>query len=191
MTRSAVFLDRDGTILVERDWIVRPEQVELEQAAVAGLQSLQRMGLPLIVISNQSAVARGLLRVEDLELVHARLRARLASHGVQLLDVLYCPHHPHEGVSVWRTECACRKPKSGLLHTAAQLHGLDLSTSWLIGDALRDVQAATQVACRAILVRTGKGRADEARVHSQLPQVTIVDDLSAAAQHIELTATSA
>jgi D-glycero-D-manno-heptose 1,7-bisphosphate phosphatase len=191
MTRSAVFLDRDGTVVVERDWVLRPEQLELERGAISGLQRLQRLSLPLVVISNQSAVARGLLRVEELEAVHTHLRTMLARHGVHLLDVLYCPHHPQEGVGVWRTECACRKPKSGLLYTAAQLHGLDLSRSWLIGDALRDMQAAAQADCRALLVRTGKGSADEARVRSLLPQTAIVTDLDAAARHIELTATSA
>lgn len=191
MTRPAVFLDRDGTIVVERDWILRPEQLELEQGSLAGLQMLQILGLPLIVLSNQSAVARGLLRVEELEDVHARLRSMLAAHGVQLLDVLYCPHHPKEGVGVWRSDCACRKPKSGLLDTAARLHDVDLTQSWLIGDALRDVQAATTAKCRAVLVRTGKGRAEEARVRKELPHVAVVDDLRAAAQHIALTATSA
>ena len=182
--RRAVFLDRDGTLLVERDWIVSSSQIEFEARALEGARALHAAGWSLVVATNQSAVARGMLRVEDLEELHLELRRRMAAAGAPLLDIVYCPHHPTEGLGPWRTACACRKPGAGLLHAAARLHGLDLGACWLVGDALRDVQAARSAGTRSILVRTGKGAGEEARVRANDPRTLVEDDLAQAAAAI-------
>lgn len=182
--RRAVFLDRDGTLLVERDWITSSAQMEFEAGALEGARALHHAGFALVVATNQSAVARGMLRVEDLEALHIELRRRMRAAGAPLVDILCCPHHPTEGVGPWRTSCACRKPGPGLLATAARLHDLDLAGSWLAGDALRDMQAARAAGVRGVLVRTGKGAQEEARVRANDPHALVADDLAAATASI-------
>lgn len=179
-----MFLDRDGTLLVERDWILSGAQLEFEARAVEGVRALHEAGHALVLATNQSAVARGMLRVEDLEQLHLELARRMAALGAPLLDILYCPHHPAEGMGAWRTACACRKPGAGLCTTAARLHGIDLGSSWMVGDALRDMQAARAAGMRGILVRTGKGAQEEARVRANDPGVLVKDDLAQAAAAI-------
>ncbi|MEY2745714.1 MAG: hypothetical protein RL112_756 [Planctomycetota bacterium] len=182
--RAAVFLDRDGTLVVERDWILAPEALELERGASRGLAALGASRFALCVATNQSAVARGLLRVEQLEAIHLRLRRLCADAGAELADVSYCPHHPTEGRGAWRRACACRKPGHGLYSTAARLLGLDLSASWSIGDAARDAAAARAAGCRAVHVLTGKGRREEEAARAAHPLLVVVDDLAMAAEAI-------
>jgi D-glycero-D-manno-heptose 1,7-bisphosphate phosphatase len=155
--RRAVFLDRDGTLTVEREWLLRPEQIELFPGAAAALRRLQARGLPLVLVTNQSAVARGLLDLPGLERIHQHLQALLAREGVQLAAIYFCPHHPSEGLGPWRRACACRKPLPGMLQQAAHEHHLDLAHSWMIGDASRDLEAGWAVGMPGILVGTGKG----------------------------------
>ncbi len=182
--RSAVFLDRDGTLVVERDWILAPEALELERGVAHGLADLGRSPHALCVVTNQSAVARGLLRVEELEAIHLRLRRLCAEAHAPLVDVLCCPHHPDEGRGAFRRACACRKPGHGLYATAARLHGLDLAASWSIGDAARDAAAARAAGCRAVHVLTGKGRREEAAARSAHPGILVASDLAEAAEMI-------
>lgn len=182
--RAAVFLDRDGTLVVERDWILAPDALELERGAARALALLGDSDFAPCVATNQGAVARGLLRVEDLEAIHQRLRQLCAAAGAPLLDVLYCPHHPDEGRGPWRASCACRKPSSGLFHTASRLHGIDLAASWAVGDAARDAAAAQQAGCRAVHVLTGKGRAEEAAARAAHPGLLVARDLGEAVEAI-------
>jgi histidinol-phosphate phosphatase family protein len=148
--RPAVFLDRDGTVIVERHYLSDPEGVELLPGAAEALRALQRRGLPLVLITNQSPIGRGLFGPERLEAIHARLRELLAGAGVRLDGIYYCPHTPEEG-------CACRKPRSGLLERAARELDLDLARSFVIGDKGCDIDAGRRVGAMTILVRTGYG----------------------------------
>jgi D-glycero-D-manno-heptose 1,7-bisphosphate phosphatase len=182
--RPAVILDRDGTLVVEREWILAPEALEFERNAARGLALLGASSFAVCVATNQSAVARGLLRVEELEAIHERLRGMCAAAGAPLVDVLYCPHHPHEGRGPYRRACACRKPGHGLHATAARLHGLDLAASWAIGDAARDAAAARAAGCRAVHVLTGKGRTEEAAARAAHPGILVAPDLATAAEAI-------
>lgn len=166
-SQRAVFLDRDGTLTVEREWLLRPEQLELLPGVAAALSRLQARGLPLVLVTNQSAVARGLLDVAGLERIHQHLRALLAAQGVHLDAIYYCPHHPSEGVGAWRRDCECRKPRPGMLLQASQEHHLDLARSWMIGDAARDLEAGWAVGMPGILVSTGKGAREAGRLSGQ------------------------
>ena len=175
--RRAVFLDRDGTIIVEKEYLADPAQVELIPDAAGALRRLADTGFTLVVVTNQSGIARGMYDVAAYESVDARMRALLAERGVHVAASYYCPHHPDFG-----PPCDCRKPGTGLFERAARELGLDLGTSWLIGDRLRDLEPAARLGARgAVLVRTGYGAQEEAIAPDR---ITVTDDLSAAAGHI-------
>jgi D-glycero-D-manno-heptose 1,7-bisphosphate phosphatase len=151
----AVFLDKDGTLIEDVPYNVRPELIRLMPGSVAGLRRLHAAGYRLLVVSNQSGVARGLFREEALGPVEERLRQLLAAEGMPLTGFYYCPHHPTGSVAEYAVACTCRKPQPGLLYRAAQEHGLDLGVSWFVGDILNDVEAGRRAGCRTILLDNG------------------------------------
>jgi D-glycero-D-manno-heptose 1,7-bisphosphate phosphatase len=155
MLRPAVFLDKDGTIVTDVPYNVDPARITLAPRAGAALRDLSDAGFALVVISNQSGVARGLFEETALDAVENRLRDLLAEYGVRLLDFRYCPHHPDGKVVAYARECKCRKPQPGMLLGAAAEHGIDLMRSWMIGDILDDVEAGRRAGCKTILVDTG------------------------------------
>jgi D-glycero-D-manno-heptose 1,7-bisphosphate phosphatase len=179
--RPAVFLDRDGTLIHEIDYLADPDAVELVPGSGEALAALQRAGFGLVLVTNQSGVARGLVSPEVLDAIHARLAALLAEHGVTLDDVQVCPHHPDHGPPAYRVACGCRKPAPGMLLASAAAHDWDLAASWVVGDAPRDLAAGAAVRATGILVRTGKGARSEAEVPAG---TVVVDDLPAAARHV-------
>jgi D-glycero-D-manno-heptose 1,7-bisphosphate phosphatase len=155
MGERAVFLDKDGTLIEDVPYNVRPEQIRLLPGGAEGLRRLHAAGYRLIVVSNQSGVAHGYFAEEALAGVERRLRQLLAEAGVPLAGFYYCPHHPDGSVAAYRVACACRKPEPGLLLRAAREHGIDLARSWLIGDILNDVEAGRRAGCRTILLDNG------------------------------------
>ncbi len=171
VSRAAVFVDRDGVLTREDEWVLRVEQVELLPGAAEGVRALNDARIPVIVVTNQSALARGWLDESGLAAIHARLAELLAESGARVDAIYHCPHHPTEGVGDLRRACDCRKPAPGLLLRAAREHGIDLTASWMVGDAARDVEAARAVGVHAALVLTGKGRSERARV---VPEPEIV-----------------
>ena len=171
LTRAAL-LDRDGTINVEREYLSDPAGVELLPNAIAGLRRLRAQGFGLIVISNQAGVGRGYFTMADVNAVNARLAALLREAGVTLDGIYVCPHKPDDG-------CACRKPAPGLIQQAAREHGFDPRDCVMIGDKAIDIETGRQVGARTVLVRTGYGRAFEARGDVRADHVA--DDLLDAA----------
>ncbi|MFN0243029.1 MAG: D-glycero-alpha-D-manno-heptose-1,7-bisphosphate 7-phosphatase [Planctomycetota bacterium] len=161
---SAVFLDRDGTLTRESDWVTKPEDLELLPGAARAVGRLNAARLPVVLVTNQSAVARGMIDEAALERIHAHLRALLARAGARVDALYYCPHHLTEGRGPYATECECRKPRAGLLVRAARELELELATSWIVGDAERDLLAGESLGVRAILVATGKGTSEQARL---------------------------
>lgn len=160
-----VFLDRDGTLIRERAEPPRSARdVELLPGCVEALASLRRAGLRLVMITNQSAIARGWLRFEQLAEVQRALEVTLATGGAGLDATYFCPHHPREGAPPYLRACGCRKPADGLLRRALAEFQLDAARSWVIGDALRDLEAGARVGARGILVATGKGERESARM---------------------------
>jgi D,D-heptose 1,7-bisphosphate phosphatase len=155
--RPTVFLDRDGTLNREVGFVTSPEQLEVLPGAVAAVRRLHDAGYRLVVVTNQSGIARGLYSESDLAAVHARLH--LALDG--LPDAyLHCPHHP-DGGSGYGGECACRKPAAGMLHDARELLGVTFAGGALIGDSARDLLMARGLPLRTVLVRSGKPLAPE------------------------------
>lgn len=132
-----------------------PEQVRLLPGVAKGLGWLQRAGYQLIVITNQSGVARGYLTERELGRVNGRLCRLLAAEGIHLAAIYYCPHHPDGAEGAYAGPCLCRKPAPGLLLRAAAEWGIALARSWLIGDILADVEAGNRAGCRTVLIDLG------------------------------------
>ncbi|AKP90560.1 D-glycero-alpha-D-manno-heptose-1,7-bisphosphate 7-phosphatase [Achromobacter ruhlandii] len=180
--RPAVFLDKDGTVLADVPYNVDPARMVYAPMAFAALNRLGAAGVALVVVSNQSGVARGLFPVAALEAVRVKLAAMFMAAGAWLEGFYWCPHHPSGRVAGYAIECDCRKPRPGLLLRAAGELGLDLSRSWFIGDILDDVEAANRAGCRSLLLdvghetewRTGPDRTPDARA----------PDLDAAARRV-------
>ena len=155
MKRGAVFLDKDGTLLLDRPGGPEVATMELMPGAARGLRRLSAAGLPLIVASNQTGVAMGRFPEQVLTAVGQRLFEMLSEIGVPLTGFWYCPHHPDGQVPAYAVECGCRKPRPGLLLAARQHHDIDLSESWLIGTALDDIEAGGRAGCHTIFLDTG------------------------------------
>ena len=182
--KPAVFLDRDGTLIREVSHLVSVRDLRLLPGSAAAVTSLRRAGFALVLITNQSVLARGWLDEAGLEAIHDELQRRLARRGATLDSVYFCPHHPTEGGGPWTRPCRCRKPGSGMLRQAASDLGLNLSRSYMVGDSLIDVQAARRVGVSPVLVRTGHGRRDAPAVSRLRPPVPIVSNLPAAVRVI-------
>jgi D,D-heptose 1,7-bisphosphate phosphatase len=174
MTRRAIFLDKDGTLIEDVPYNVDPSRIRLLPGVVEGLRRLHQAGYLLIVVTNQSGVARGRFPEHALGAVAQRLRELLAPAGVPLADFYYCPHHPDGIVLEYAVECACRKPQPGLITRAVQEHGIDPARSWLIGDILNDVEAGKLAGCRTILLDNG-GETEWLLTHRRLPDHVAAD----------------
>ena len=154
--RPAVFLDRDGTLIEDTHYLVDPRHVRLLPGAVEALRRLRAAGFACVVVTNQSAIARGMLTEDGLRLVHEELARQLAERGVALDATYHCPEAPLGGDPT-AVEHPDRKPGPGMLLRAAADLGLDLGASWMIGDAISDALAGRNAGCRgSILVRTGR-----------------------------------
>lgn len=164
-----IFLDRDGTLNPDPGYIKSPDQFELFPGVPTALASLKRAGARLILVTNQSGIARGLLSRHDLDAVHQKLTRLLDGAGASLDGIYVCPHHPDDG-------CACRKPNRGMIDQAVRELGVNLDRSYLIGDHLRDIELAKRVGSRSILVTTGvvsPQEAEQLNVSGVAPDVIV------------------
>jgi len=158
--RPAVFLDRDGTIIEERGYLSRLDGIDLFPFTVDAVRLLNRAGLAVVVLTNQSGVARGYVDEAFVQETHRVLGGRVAEGGGRIDAFYYCPHYPDGKVERYRQACECRKPKPGMLLRAAADLSLDLSQSFSVGDRWSDVEAGLAAGARGVLVRTGLGALD-------------------------------
>jgi histidinol-phosphate phosphatase family protein len=186
--RAAVFLDKDGTLVVDVPYNVELERIRLTDRALEGLQALHAAGYLLIVVSNQSGVARGLFQERALKAVEAKLRMLLEEAGVPLAGFYYCPHHLDGSVERYAVDCRCRKPAAGMIEQAAREHGIDLTRSWLVGDILHDIEAGRRAGCRTVLLDVGH-ETEWDLTPDRVPHHT-ADDLAEAARLILAAGTS-
>jgi D-glycero-D-manno-heptose 1,7-bisphosphate phosphatase len=158
--QPAVFLDRDGTINEQMGYINHLSRFNLLPGVGGAIRSLNERGLPVVVVTNQSGLARGYFPESLLDAVHEEMHRLLALEGAHLDGLYVCPHHPEAKEERFRTVCTCRKPKTGLLEQAAAEMGLDLHRSYVVGDRWSDLRCGATVGATTILVLTGYGRGD-------------------------------
>ncbi len=179
MKRPVVFVDRDGTINEEVGYLNHLSRFRLLPRAAEGIRLLKEAGFAVVVITNQSGIARGFFPKTLVEEVHALMQELLAREGATLDGIYYCPHHPDEG-------CYCRKPRPGLVERAAQELGLDLCRAYVVGDRFTDLQLAKNINAKGVLVLTGYGRGEHLYYLPRLglkPDL-VAEDLFEAAQKI-------
>jgi D-glycero-D-manno-heptose 1,7-bisphosphate phosphatase len=178
--KRAVFLDRDGTINIEKDYLYQAAEFEFIAGVPEAIRLLNRAGFVVVVVTNQSGVARGYYTEEDVEILHRHIARELEQADAHVDTWLYCPHHP-SGRGSYALPCDCRKPLPGMLKNAASRYDIDLQNSIMIGDKRADIEAGLAAGCRTILVRTGYGAEEEQYVS---PQTTVCEDLLEAVKSI-------
>ena len=180
--RPAVFLDRDGTINKEIQYLTRPEEIKLIPGAAEAIRLLREAGYRIAVVTNQPVIARGDCTAEQLMHIHDYMEMELSREGAFIDRIYYCPHHPDKGFEGERAElkfdCECRKPGGGMVWQAERELNLDLPASWLIGDRTGDVQTAHNCGMRAVLLETGMGGRDQR--YDAAPDYVFGDLLTAA-----------
>jgi D,D-heptose 1,7-bisphosphate phosphatase len=155
MKLKAVFLDKDGTLIPDIPNNVDSNPVTLNEGVIEGLQLLQSYGYLLVLVSNQSGLAHGYVTEDQLDKVKNTIKGMCSKIGIYLDGFYYCPHHPNGTVKCYAAECECRKPQPGLLLKAAGDMDIDLSSSWMIGDIVNDVEAGSRAGCKTILINNG------------------------------------
>ncbi len=167
MMRRAVFLDRDGTLNIDVGYPSSYDQMDVYPESFEAVKRLNQEDLLVVVVTNQSGVGRGLLTEDDLKDIHARLNASFVRSGARLDAIYYCPHYVLSEDRRYRKECDCRKPKPGLARQAAADLGIDLASSYMIGDKTEDILFGINIGAISVLVLTGSGRESLAKLREQ------------------------
>jgi D-glycero-D-manno-heptose 1,7-bisphosphate phosphatase len=175
--RAAVFLDRDGTIIEDVGYLDAIERMALFPWSVDAIRALNRAGFAVVVVTNQSGVARRYFTDAFVEETHRALDERLAAGGARIDAYYYCPHHPDGKVARYACACDCRKPQRGLVDRAVRELDVDPARSYVVGDRWLDVALARQVGAKGVLIRTGYGATEEARPPAGLRADAIADNL--------------
>ncbi len=178
----AVFLDRDGTINEQMGYINHISRFVLLPGVIQAIRRLNSLQVPVVVVTNQSGLARGYFPESLLQTVHEEMRRQLQAEGAHVDGIYVCPHHPEARQERFRQNCTCRKPKTGLLEQAAAELKLDLSRSYMVGDRWSDLRCGAAAGTATVLVRTGYGRGEELYIGPQetLQPDYVADDLLAA-----------
>jgi D-glycero-D-manno-heptose 1,7-bisphosphate phosphatase len=188
MNHIGIFLDRDGTINEEADYLSSPLDLRLIPGSAQAIREANESGFRVFIITNQSGIARGILSEERLAEIHAALVAELAAGGASIDAIYYCPHHPDYGELPYRTRCDCRKPGTGMIRMAAERFGVDPGKSFVIGDRMIDVQTGNNAGATSVLVLTGYGRREAELCRANgVPVGYTAEDLLDAMQFVKRT----
>ena len=179
---KAVFLDRDGTIIEDSGYVSTPEQVHFIPGSIAAIKKLNAAGFKVIVITNQSGVARGFFGEDMLQTIDKTVHRQILNGGAHLDAIYYCPHHAEYGAYPYKQACSCRKPGTGMIDKAAKDLDLDLARSFLIGDHSCDIAAGKKAGLKTVFVTTGHGAKEQANLTEQPDQIAA--DLAAAVDWI-------
>ncbi|MGY8771141.1 MAG: D-glycero-beta-D-manno-heptose 1,7-bisphosphate 7-phosphatase [Pirellulales bacterium] len=178
---AALLLDRDGTVNVDTGYIDSPEKLQLIPGAAAAIAQANKAGIPVIIVTNQSGIARGMFTEQTLKEIHHRMDELLQEFNAHVDAYYFCPHHVKGTVPEYQQACKCRKPEPGMLLTAAADLNLDLSKSVMIGDKPSDLEAGINAGCTSVLVRTGNGVKTEQMPGNSLERKISVENSLASA----------
>ncbi|MFX1274400.1 MAG: D-glycero-beta-D-manno-heptose 1,7-bisphosphate 7-phosphatase [Promethearchaeota archaeon] len=167
---KAIFLDRDGVINEEMNYLSNPDDFKLIEGVIEALKILKQKGFLLILITNQAGIARGYFTIENLNSIHRKMKNLLEYENIFLDDIYYCPHHPD-----FTGECDCRKPKPGMILNAKEKYKIDLKESYMIGDTLNDIKAGYNANCKTVLVLTGYGSEEKKKIKEIIPDLIYKD----------------
>jgi len=162
--KKAIFLDRDGTINVEKDYIYKSEDLVFEEGTIEALKTFKNLGYILIVVSNQSGIARGYFTEEDLNIFNNNMNEILKKNGVEITEFYCCPHHP-DGIGEYKKVCECRKPNNKMIEDAIKKYNIDREKSYMIGDKTSDIGAGIKSNLKTVLVKTGYGLKDMEKIN--------------------------
>lgn len=180
MSIRGVFVDRDGTLNVEKGHVFRAADLEYIPGALAALKRVCDAGIKIYIVTNQAGIAKGLYSEADFHSLTRTMLEQMALGGIRIEEVLYCPHHPQATVSAYRLDCACRKPQPGLLRKVMDAQGFRPDTLALIGDKNSDVEAGRTLGIRTYLVETGYGIREKRTTRAD----HVVPDIEAAVTHL-------
>ncbi len=189
MKRRACFLDRDGVVIVDKDYLSDVNEVQLTENAAQAIKKLNDANYIVIIVSNQSGVARGYFSESSIDGVHQQIRELISARSGAVIDKFYyCPHHKHGTVAPYNIDCNCRKPKLGMFEKAIKDFEIDLENSIMVGDKISDVLAGNNIGCKkSYLVKTGHGTEELAKFsaseNSNL-KFTVTKDLTEAVENI-------
>jgi histidinol-phosphate phosphatase family protein len=179
MLSKALFVDKDGTIIEDLPYNVDPAKIRFMPGVPEGLRLVHAAGYRIIVVTNQSGIARGYFTEEELAAASRRIAGMMAEAGVPLAGFYFCPHLPGGVIPGYDIACSCRKPQPGLIVRAAREHAIDVTRSWIAGDILNDVEAGHRAGCRAVMIDTGK-ETEWVLSRERLPDHIVPDFLAAA-----------
>jgi len=180
MRLRCLFVDRDGTINVEKKHLYRIEDLEYIPRALEALRILTQRKVKAYIVTNQAGIAKGLYGEIDFKVLTAKMLDDMRAHGIEIAEVLYCPHHPQAKVAAYRVECACRKPNAGLLQRVIDKEGYSQDAMALVGDKNSDIEAGRQIGIVTYLVETGYGHSEKQTTRANY----VVSDLMAAVEHM-------
>ncbi|MDB5192625.1 MAG: hydrolase, HAD-superfamily, subfamily [Segetibacter sp.] len=155
LKEKVVFIDKDGTLIPDIPYNIDPGKISLSEGVLQGLQLLKERGYKFVMVSNQSGVARGYFTLDALKAVQEKIETLVSTAGIHFEQFYFCPHHPEGTVEEYAIECSCRKPMPGMLLQAAEELNIDVTSSWMIGDILNDVEAGKSAGCKTILIDNG------------------------------------
>jgi len=178
--RAAVFLDRDGVLLYDIGYLARLEDLRWHSCAIEAVRSLNRAGFLVFVATNQGGIGLGLYSERFVRATHDAMAKSLEAGGAHVDAWFFCPHHPRATIEDLRITCDCRKPEPGMVRAAQSTHAIDLTRSFVVGDKATDMGLAQRVGARGVMVRTGQGEAELARVGGTIRPAWIAPDLAAA-----------
>ncbi len=164
---KAVFLDRDGTIIEDVGYLNSPEQIKFIPGSIEAIKKLNENGYKVVVITNQSGVARSLISEDMLQTIDKTIQKKILNGDAYLDMIYYCPHHPEAGHYPYKQECDCRKPAPGMINKAQKDLNIDLTKSFMIGDKTSDIEAGQRVGIKNILVLSGRGQGEKDKIKTQ------------------------
>lgn len=163
--KKAIFLDRDGTINIEKDYLYKIEDFQFEYKVPEAMSLLKKLNYLLIVVTNQAGIGRGYYKESDLEILNDFLINKSKKFGGNIEKIYYCPHHPTEGIDKYRQDCLCRKPGNAMIEQAIIEFNIDRASSYMVGDKLSDLEAGIKSNITPILIRTGYGKTTEKELY--------------------------